>query len=173
MMKKRSQAVEAKCWAHILPARHAGGAGTCDDNMGNSIRLLREKPVTRASPDLSGERLLKCSQYPRGLNGWNLRETRWPEFVSWTGSMLDVDRDFLVDLCSHRMNRLDGRSPPNRLGTLNHYRYQARGGDIHFICAKARALLRYRSCASSEHTPYCPSTLKASSTFPGASPNES
>lgn len=46
---------------------------------------------------------------------------------------MGVDRGFLQDLCGYWMNTFDWKSQLDRVATLNHYRYQAREGYIHFI----------------------------------------
>jgi pimeloyl-ACP methyl ester carboxylesterase len=62
-----------------------------------------------------------------------LRQTRWPQIVSDADSSMGVDRGFLQDLCGYWMNTFDWKSQLDRVATLNHYRYQAREGYIHFI----------------------------------------
>ena len=65
-----------------------------------------------------------------------LQQTRWPGILSGIGSTLGLDRDFLVDLCGYWMNTFDWESHLDRFATLNHYRYQATEGYIHFIHAR-------------------------------------
>ena len=67
-----------------------------------------------------------------------LRQTRWPQIVSGADSSMGVDRGFLQDLCGYWMNTFNWKSQLDRFVTLNHYRYQSREGNIHFIHEKGK-----------------------------------
>ena len=67
-----------------------------------------------------------------------LRQTRWPQIVPGAGSSLGVECEFLEDLCGYWTNTFDWKSQLDRIATLNHYRYPAKEGYVHFIHEKGK-----------------------------------